>query len=746
MFSTQLRSSSKKNQIKRSSYVTVMLFTNQVIFSSRKFRPPKKLEKANLLSDEPTTNSIMPKVKMFGLHKKSGQEKFQRQANYHSSSQNLLNVFDDFVPVQERLTQRKPHEMPNRRCKEQFKMFRDEVVQRRLFSQFEIQEFCDNLVEGVVKALKDVSKNHKKSTTTCAPVAEPSLFINEKPKGKFENNLEDLKDFSDFLPIFDEYNEELLESLIIYEDECDLPSAKSDFMFDDEETNGLTGFEPEHPSSVVLVSQDFEEEQFNYPQQGPLLDTRRPMDDDLGPIFDEENELGPILEEKAPSITSINMENHLCFDPGTTHAPLSPNPLEHCKELGIICYAPDLFVKVSSSDRKCFGLEKVKEFCVSNSVFDNMIHSFKKLEPDKLFDQKCVQDDNDIPFGLVLSFDQFLKHSKCFDHLEKSFELVLQQLDLCFRKPCDSFVCFKDNGFDLSFPSHELITDDLFSPTRAWKELMFSNLQKTKSLRAKTDFCCDFVLKPAHSYSESDLELLNSAITCPDTILVYNTYFDGLHDDLKRVLHVLGKETLVSDLNKYMSCTYDPGKMDLRSNPFQEGGNDAPLGSAPGKTDMHDLIMGNSKDICSLFDSYLQNHEYSTHEITWRMFSTQLRSSSKKNQIKRSSYVTVMPFTNQVIFNSREFRPPEKLEMANLLSDEPTTNSIMPKVIIHVLNVQESLGLDGFQKDSKTDLFGPNGETDKILAKGKDGFRPGLKGTCLGPYQKHILHFSKSWS
>ncbi|KAF2566388.1 hypothetical protein F2Q68_00026274 [Brassica cretica] len=62
------------------------------------------------------------------------------------------------------------------------------------------------------------------------------------------------------------------------------------------------------------------------------------------------------------------------------------------------------------------------------------------------------------------------------------------------------------------------------------------------------------------------------------------------------------------------------------------------------------------------------------------MFSTQLRSSSKKNQIKRSSYVTVMRFTNQVIFSSREFRPPEKLEMANLLSDEPTTNSIMPKI------------------------------------------------------------------
>ncbi|WZZ23906.1 hypothetical protein YC2023_007307 [Brassica napus] len=114
--------------------------------------------------------------------------------------------------------------------------------------------------------------------------------------------------------------------------------------------------------------------------------------------------------------------------------------------------------------------------------------------------------------------------------------------------------------------------------------------------------------------------------------------------------------------------------MDLRSNHFQEGGNDVPWGSAPGKTGMHGLIMESSKDICSLFDSYLPNHEASTLKITWRMFSTQLRSSLKKNQIKRSSYVIVMLFTNQVIFSSREFRPPEKLEMANLLSDEPTTD------------------------------------------------------------------------
>ncbi|KAF3520473.1 hypothetical protein DY000_02058639 [Brassica cretica] len=66
---------------------------------------------------------------------------------------------------------------------------------------------------------------------------------------------------------------------------------------------------------------------------------------------------------------------------------------------------------------------------------------------------------------------------------------------------------------------------------------------------------------------------------------------------------------------------------------------------------------GSSKDICSLFDSYLPNLEASTHEITWRMFSTQLRNSSNKNQIKWSSDERVMQFTKPVIFSSREFGP-----------------------------------------------------------------------------------------
>ncbi|KAF2620428.1 hypothetical protein F2Q68_00039228 [Brassica cretica] len=130
---------------------------------------------------------------------------------------------------------------------------------------------------------------------------------------------------------------------------------------------------------------------------------------------------------------------------------------------------------------------------------------------------------------------------------------------------------------------------------------------------------------------------------------------------------------------------------------------------------MHGLIMRSSKDICSLFDSYLPNHEASTHEITWRMFSTQLQSSSKTNQIKRSSYVMVMPFTKQVIFSSREFRPPEKLEMANLLSDEPTINSIITKISSQDVKrfgfdkfLKHSKGCDHFEESLELDLQQPN--------------------------------------
>ena len=104
-------------------------------------------------------------------------------------------------------------------------------------------------------------------------------------------------------------------------------------------------------------------------------------------------------------------------------------------------------------------------------------------------------------------------------------------------------------------------------------------------------------------------------------------------------------QTQGEQCSDYDSFAYNPFHFnvpDLRTNLFEKGGNDVPLGSAPDKPDMHGLIMGSSKDICSLFDSYLPNHEASTNESTLRMFSTQLQSSSNKNQIKWSSDEGVM--------------------------------------------------------------------------------------------------------
>ena len=78
------------------------------------------------------------------------------------------------------------------------------------------------------------SKSLKKSTTTCAPVAEQPIFVSEKSNGKSENTLEELKDFSDSLPILDEYGEDLIESLIICGDKCDRSLPGSHCMLDDE--------------------------------------------------------------------------------------------------------------------------------------------------------------------------------------------------------------------------------------------------------------------------------------------------------------------------------------------------------------------------------------------------------------------------------------------------------------------------------------------------------------------------------
>ncbi|KAJ4889312.1 Uncharacterized protein Rs2_29060 [Raphanus sativus] len=135
------------------------------------------------------------------------------------------------------------------------------LFQKRRFLQFDVQEFSKTFEKEMIKALKDISKIHEKSTSTRALVAEPSLFITEKSKGKSETLVEEFKYISDSLPTFGEYEEEMIESLMTCDDKCDLPSLEPEFEIDNEQANvELTVLQPELPSSLVLSPQVFEEE------------------------------------------------------------------------------------------------------------------------------------------------------------------------------------------------------------------------------------------------------------------------------------------------------------------------------------------------------------------------------------------------------------------------------------------------------------------------------------------------------
>ncbi|CAG7863059.1 unnamed protein product [Brassica rapa] len=546
---------------------------------------------------------------MFGLQRKSNKEKHPRLSVSQTSFKYALNTFDEFVDVQEK---------PNRWSKEHVNTSKGESDPRRRLLQFDVQQFCDNFVKGVDKALKDVSKSQKKSTSTRAPVAEPSLFISKKAQGESGNHFEELKDFSDSLPIFDESDEELIESLMFCEKDCDLPSLETEFNLDNEQAIvELTVLQPELPSSLVLSPQVFEEEPLDFPHQCPCLDTRICLDDDLGPIFDEEDEPGPVFDEEATSITSIAMENYLCFDPGTTPAPLLPDLQEHCEKSELVTSLPDMFDKISSLDVIRFDLDKIKENCFSKSVFGNMINSFKIFEPDKFLDQQRFQTDLGISSEIILSFDQSLEQSKVFDHFEKYLELDLKQTDFCATKSFDSFV-FKENSFDLNSSRHRLITDDLFASSLDLDNFLIKKMLEQNSLKTETGFCeldfCDSVLQPDLLSFENDktwnflrsscenfvdlsvddilvyntffekcleslivvsqselklmcsnvdndmhvLEMIN-VVAYLDKILVCNVYFDLHLDRLKSVLLVLGNDILIFDLNKYLSCTFDPG-------------------------------------------------------------------------------------------------------------------------------------------------------------------------------------------
>uniref|UniRef100_A0A0D3A8H5 Uncharacterized protein n=1 Tax=Brassica oleracea var. oleracea TaxID=109376 RepID=A0A0D3A8H5_BRAOL len=551
---------------------------------------------------------------------------------------------------------------PNdRRCKEQSMSSKGEADLKRRFLQFDVQEICDNFEKGMMKALKDISKSHKKSTSTCAPVAEPSLFISEKPKGKSETHVEEYKDFSDSLPIFDESNEELIESLFSCQKNCDLLSLKYEFMNDNEQTIvELIVLQPEHQSSLVLSPQVFKEEPLDLPHQGPRLDTRISFDEDLDPIFDEEDEPGPVFDEEATSITSIVMDCHLCFDPSTTPASFSHDLQEHCVKSDLINYLPNMFVKISSHDVICFGLDMMKDFCVSKSVFENMINSFKLFKPEKLVDQKCFQKGNGICSEFILSFDQFLKHSKGIDHFEKSLVLDLKQTDFCDLEFCDSvlqlnLVCsetnrtwhllrsFRDNCVVFSF--NDILVYNTFFDNRLDHLIVDS--------QSELKLVCSDVEQDMH-----DLKM-NTIGAYLNKIMVCNVYFDVHLDKLKCVLLVLVKDILIFDLNKYSLAHLILLEI-WRSFVVQTS------------------YLGDASDRVSFQNGYLNIQKVFCHESNFPENPTHKGFTKAWNHLKSFTKEGVMNFPN------RRFSSPSIREYQTSIGDSgPRKKRPEPKPILH---------------------------------------------------------------
>ncbi|XP_056858020.1 uncharacterized protein LOC130507328 [Raphanus sativus] len=461
------------------------------------------------------------------------------------------------------------------------------------------------------------------------------------------------------------------------------------------------------------------------------------------------------------------MESNLCFDPGTSPPPLSPDLQKHCENSDLFNSLPDMFVKISSHDVTRFGLEKMKEFCVSKSVFENMISSFKIFKPDELLDHKCFQNDKGINSEIILTFDQFLTHSKCFDHLEETLELDLQPPDFYARKPFDSFV-FEGIGFDLSSSRHTLIIDELCGTSYALDGILIKKLLEQKSLETKseTDFCeldfCDFVLQPdilcfetdktwhllrssrdhcvvlsfddiliyntffdkslksLINISQSELKLvcsdveqdmhvlkMSNIVACLEKNLVCNIYFDEHLERLRYVLLVLGKDILMFDLNKYLSCTFDPGLLmfvlsiqEIQVLPLRSESIDRIQQPENWNCNVQTGYLGDASDIGSVQSEYLGIQKVFQLDSNFPRKPTPQGFTEAWNHLQIFTEEGVMNFSNRRFFNPSICEYPAFEADSSLVKKRPE-----PKPIIGF-----KMNLSSFQKAQYQEIWPRNHE------------------------------------
>ncbi|XP_033139390.1 uncharacterized protein LOC117131016 [Brassica rapa] len=166
-------------------------------------------------------------------------------------------------------------------------------------------------------------------------------------------------------------------------------------------------------------------------------------------------------------------------------------------------------------------------------------------------------------------------------------------------------------------------------------------------------------LKLVCSDVDNDMNVLETinVVAYLDKILVCNVYFDLHLDRLKSVLLVLGNDILIFDLNKYLSCIFDPGLsvfvLSIQERQVQ------PLNESTGRAQQPQIWRsfvvqtGNlgASDRGSVQEGYLNSLKVFCLESNFTRKPTYQGFTEAWNRMKSFTYEEVMNFPNQRFFS-----------------------------------------------------------------------------------------------
>ncbi|KAG7556882.1 hypothetical protein ISN44_As11g028820 [Arabidopsis suecica] len=254
---------------------------------------------------------------------------------------------------------------------------------------------------------------------------------------------------------------------------------------------------------------------------------------------------------------------------------------KHCKEIVFARTEPNLFVLVSAEEEKRFGLERVKEFRVSDSVLSSMLTSFERLTPETFLKPKSLLTDQWHEIHSSLNVSKFSVISELFrartvpmlhktftkhrNHLESELNVLGYEHLFKHRHKelYDSSRTF--DVFSLVFvKAHEKQVKDAISNTRksynfanpfeyGSKEYLdppWSKMKESKESEART-----------HLFGVWNWKYLRKTIAIAKGCSTLKYYFANVY--FCSILFCVSTQ-----------FPFDVGDLDLRSNPFQVEGDD----------------------------------------------------------------------------------------------------------------------------------------------------------------------------